>query len=85
MPLYQRGRLDARRVPGATIRSPAGAASAATTESLVASIPVRRAMCSRGFAMVAEQQTNRGVPPYLAHTRRSLRSTRATCEPKTPW
>ena len=46
--------------------------------------PTRREADVSGSLTVALARTNTGEAPYLAHTRRSRRSTSATCEPKTP-
>ena len=46
--------------------------------------PTSRPADTSGEDTVAEASTNAGDPPYLAHTRRSRRTTWATCEPKIP-
>ena len=46
--------------------------------------PVSRVASSPGLAIVADASRKRGDVPWISHTRRSRRSTLATCEPKTP-
>ena len=52
--------------------------------SATTSRPVRRDAVTSGSATVAEASTKVGCAPYIAHTRRSRRSTWETCAPKTP-
>ena len=47
-------------------------------------MPVSRSARSTGFAIVALVSMKRGSVPYAPASRRSLRSTFATCEPNTP-
>ena len=65
----------------AIVRSALGAASPSIT---VAGSPSSDAASSPGFAIVADASTNCGSAPYTRASRRSRRSTFATCEPKTP-
>src|SRR5439155_1371950 len=60
---------------------PRGDASCSMT---LTSRPVRRAASSAGFPTVAVARHHRGSPPCAAISRRSLRRTIATWEPKTP-
>ena len=46
--------------------------------------PVSRPAATSGSETVAEARTKVGDAPYIAHTRRSRRSTCETCAPKTP-
>jgi hypothetical protein len=46
--------------------------------------PESRDADAAGSDTVAEASTNTGSAPYLAATRRSLRSSSATCDPNTP-
>ena len=52
--------------------------------SATTSSPVSRDAVTSGSATVAEASTNVGWAPYIAHTRRSRRSTWETCAPNTP-
>ncbi len=55
-----------------------------STSTTSAATPSRRSAVEPGSATVAEAATNVGVAPCRAATRRRRRSTRATCDPKTP-
>ena len=63
-----------RRAPGEPSRS----------TSATSSKPVSRSASSTGLAIVALASRNRGSVPYAPATRRSRRSTLATCAPNTP-
>ncbi len=65
----------------AKLIAPLGEASSSTART---SSPVRRPAAFAGSDTVAEARMNTGAEPYRAHTRRSLRRTCATWEPKTP-
>ena len=64
-----------------TSRSAFGDASRSTA---VAGSPVSASASSPAFAIVADASRNCGSAPYTRASRRSRRSTFATCEPKTP-
>jgi hypothetical protein len=65
----------------ATRRSARGAPSRSTSSS---SWPVSRSPSSTGLRIVALASMKRGSLPYARASRRSRRSTFATCEPNTP-
>ena len=56
----------------------------ASSETLMTGRPVSRSADTSGSLEVADASTNVGDAPYRAQTRRSRRSTCATCEPNTP-
>ncbi len=66
----------------AIVRSALGAPSSSIRR--ISSSPVSRCASSAGLATVALASRKRGSVPYAAASRRSRRSTFATCEPKTP-
>ena len=61
--------------------APLGDASSRTAST---GKPSSRSADTSGSETVADAKMNVGVEPYFAQTRRSRRSTAATCDPKTP-
>lgn len=65
----------------ATVRDPCGDPSEVTATH---GAPMSFSAVAAGSAVVAEHSTNTGSAPYRCASRRSRRSTSATCDPKTP-